>query len=166
MILCIYFLNADIGYWGTELYVRSRWPGSSREKLYRDRICVSWYGFHYCTYTYTSLLYIGPLRLYMETTLWDVPVTVLYPLLPNEVYLPECHEDDVSLVALVCLRFNIVDSAPRLTVAESANNTIAWNNTLYSAIGNFQNFLTQGTFSCSTTQGHVVSTLIARGEFE
>ena len=102
----------------------------------------------------------------MEITLGDVPVTVLYPLLANEVYLPECHKGDISLVAVVCLRFNIVDSAPRLTVAGSANNTIAWSNTPYSAIGNFQNFLTQGTFSCNTTEGHVVSTLIARGEFE
>ena len=118
-------------------------------------------------YTHVLLsLYIGPLRLYMAITLGDVPVTVLYPLLANEVYLPECHESDVLLVAVVCLRFNIIDSAPQLTVAGSANNTIAWSNTPYSAIGNFQTFLTHGTFSCSTTEGHVVSTLIARGEFE
>ena len=102
----------------------------------------------------------------MKITLEDVPITVLYPLLANEVYLPECHEGDVSLVSVVCLRFNIADSAPQLTVTGPAEDTIAWSNTAFSAAGNFQNFLPQGIFSCSTTEGHAVTAHSAGGEFE
>ena len=103
----------------------------------------------------------------MELTLnlhEDVPLTVLYPLLADEVYLPDCHEGDVTVVSVVCLRFNTVDSAPQLTVTGPVEDTIAWSNTVFSATANFQTVLPEGTFSCSSTEGHVFTVLTAMGE--
>ena len=93
----------------------------------------------------------------------NTTVEILYPLVANEVFLPECTTVDVWSV--VCLRLNSTATNPQLVLTGGAESTdILWTNTEFSARAVFGGAVPAAGFSCSSAEGHVTSAVVTNGE--
>ena len=88
---------------------------------------------------------------------------ILYPLHADEVYLPECHDNDVTVLSVVCLRFNSSTDL-QLTMTDESGDSMSWINTSFSVRADLQDHAPEGMFTCSSDVGHTVTAFIAGGE--
>ena len=91
----------------------------------------------------------------------EVISDTLYPLLEDEVFLPDCLSLAVAS-SVVCLRLDPTANTPRLTLANDSD--IFFSNTEFSARALFEGSLPAGEISCSSAEGHTISATVAGGE--
>ena len=104
----------------------------------------------------------GPLALYVQLS--HESGDFLYPLHPNEIFLPECHGATLTVVGIVCLTFSS-DSvgSPQLSVTTNDIITISLGNSTFSASATFEGQIFDGVFVCSSSEDHTVTAFTARG---
>ena len=119
---------------------------------------------HICI-AHTYSLFAGPLRLYLQIA--NIPNSfgaVLYPLLANEIYLPDCPGNSVVVESLVCLSLTDEASSPQLEMAEGSEGLVTWSNTNFSARALFtEGRVPRVRFVCTSAEGHEVNAMAISG---
>ena len=89
---------------------------------------------------------------------------MLYPLQNNEIYLPDCLDDNVTIISVDCFRLSRTTSNPQIAMTEGIVVS-SWNSTSYSSRALYtEGEIPRGTFICSSTGGYEVNALFVSGK--